>query len=159
MTKAAVAMLTKTLAIEAGPHGIRVNALAPGVILTNFSSHYFVNEDGTVDDDKLAAYKKNFGAMAPVGRVGAAEDVAWMILYLVSDPASFVTGQTLRPNGGVAMPWYAPRVGVAAPVYALATPKPARKRRRRSAMRADRAALAPQAPCTPPPGWADADAR
>lgn len=105
MTKAAVAMLTKTLAIEAGPHGIRVNALAPGVILTNFSSHYFVNEDGTVDDDKLAAYKKNFGAMAPVGRVGAAEDVGWMILYLVSEPASFVTGQILRPNGGVAMPW------------------------------------------------------
>jgi len=105
MTKAAVAMLTKTLAIEAGPHGIRVNALAPGVILTNFSSHYFSNPDGSVDEQRLADYKKNFGAMAPVGRVGSAEDVAWMILYLVSDAASFVTGQILRPNGGVAMPW------------------------------------------------------
>lgn len=105
MTKAAVAMLTKTLALEAGPHGIRVNALAPGVILTNFSSHYFSNDDGSIDDERLADYKKNFGAMAPVGRVGSAEDVAWMILYLVSDAASFVTGQILRPNGGVAMPW------------------------------------------------------
>jgi 3-oxoacyl-[acyl-carrier protein] reductase len=105
MTKAAVAMLTKTLALEAGPHGIRVNALAPGVILTNFSSHYFSNPDGSIDEQRLADYKKNFGAMAPVGRVGSAEDVAWMILYLVSDAASFVTGQILRPNGGVAMPW------------------------------------------------------
>ena len=49
MTKAAVAMLTKTLACEAGPLGIRVNALAPGVIHTNFSRHNFVDEDGNVD--------------------------------------------------------------------------------------------------------------
>jgi 3-oxoacyl-[acyl-carrier protein] reductase len=105
MSKAAVAMLTKTLAIEAGPHGIRVNALAPGVILTNFSRHYFDNPDGSIDEERLAAYKKDFGAMAPLGRVGTADDVAWMILYLVSDAASFVTGQILRPNGGVAMPW------------------------------------------------------
>jgi 3-oxoacyl-[acyl-carrier protein] reductase len=105
MTKAAVAMLTKTLAIEAGAHGIRVNALAPGVILTNFSRHHFANADGSIDDARLEAYKKNFGAMSPLGRVGAADDIAWAILYLVSDAASFVTGQILRPNGGVSMPW------------------------------------------------------
>jgi 3-oxoacyl-[acyl-carrier protein] reductase len=105
MTKAAVAMLTKTLAVEAGPHGIRVNALAPGVVLTNFSSHHFSNPDGTVDEERLAQYKQRFGAMAPVGRVGEAQDIAWAFLYLVSDAASFVTGQILRPNGGVAMPW------------------------------------------------------
>ena len=105
MTKAAVAMLTKTLAIEVGQHGIRVNALAPGIVLTNFSRQHFANPDGSVDEERLAAYKKNFGAMAPLGRVGEPEDVAWAILYLVSDEASFVTGQILRPNGGVAMPW------------------------------------------------------
>ena len=105
MTKAAVAMLTKTLATEVGQHGIRVNALAPGIVLTNFSRQHFANADGTVDEERLAAYKKNFGAMAPLGRVGEPEDVAWAILYLVSDEASFVTGQILRPNGGVAMPW------------------------------------------------------
>ncbi len=105
MTKAAVAMLTKTLAVEVGQHGIRVNALAPGIVLTNFSRHHFANPDGTVDEERLAAYKQNFGAMAPLGRVGEPEDVAWAILYLVSDAASFVTGQILRPNGGVAMPW------------------------------------------------------
>jgi 3-oxoacyl-[acyl-carrier protein] reductase len=105
MTKAAVAMLTKTLATEVGSRGIRVNALAPGVILTNFSRHHFANEDGSVDDERLAGYKKRFGGMAPLGRVGEAEDVARSFLYLVSDAASFVTGQIIRPNGGVAMPW------------------------------------------------------
>jgi 3-oxoacyl-[acyl-carrier protein] reductase len=105
MTKAAVAMLTKTLACEAGPLGIRVNALAPGVIHTNFSRHNFVDESGEVIPEKVEEYKKRFGAMAPLRRVGEAQDVANGILYLVSDNASFVTGQILRPNGGVAMPW------------------------------------------------------
>lgn len=105
MTKAAVAMLTKTLAWEAGPMGIRVNALAPGVIETNFSRHNFTDDEGNVDPEKLAGYRKRFGAMAPLKRVGEAQDVADTILYLVSERASFVTGQILRPNGGVAMPW------------------------------------------------------
>jgi 3-oxoacyl-[acyl-carrier protein] reductase len=105
MTKAAVAMLTKTAAVEAGPHGIRVNALAPGVIHTNFSRHNFVDEQGNVVPEKVDQYKKRFGAMAPLGRVGEAQDVADAILYLVSDAATFMTGQILRPNGGVAMPW------------------------------------------------------
>ena len=105
MTKAAVAMLTKTLAVEAGPKGIRVNALAPGVILTGFSRHNFVDDTGEVDEEKFQAYKKRFGAMAPLGRVGTPEDIANAILYLVSDAASFVTGQIIRPNGGVSMPW------------------------------------------------------
>jgi 3-oxoacyl-[acyl-carrier protein] reductase len=105
MTKAAVAMLTKTLAWEAGPLGIRANAVAPGVIETNFSRHNFVDESGEVDPEKLEAYRKRFGRMAPVGRVGEAQDVANTILYLVSDAASYMTGQILRPNGGQAMPW------------------------------------------------------
>jgi 3-oxoacyl-[acyl-carrier protein] reductase len=105
MTKAAVAMLTKTLACEAGPLGIRVNALAPGVIHTNFSRHNFVDEDGNEIPEKVEAYKKRFGAMAPLKRVGEAQDVADSILFLVSEGASFMTGQILRPNGGVAMPW------------------------------------------------------
>jgi 3-oxoacyl-[acyl-carrier protein] reductase len=105
MTKAAVAMLTKTLAWEAGPQGIRVNAIAPGVIETNFSRHNFVDEDGNVDPERLEKYRKRFGAMAPLKRVGSAQDVADSILFLVSDRASFMTGQILRPNGGTAMPW------------------------------------------------------
>ena len=105
MTKAAVAMLTKTLATEVGRNGIRVNAIAPGMILTNFSRHNFVDSDGNVVPEKLEQYHKRAGAMAPLGRAGEAEDVARTFLYLVSDAAAFVTGQIERPNGGVAMPW------------------------------------------------------
>jgi 3-oxoacyl-[acyl-carrier protein] reductase len=105
MTKAAVAMLTKTLATEVGRNGIRVNAIAPGMILTNFSRHNFIDADGNVVPEKLEQYHKRAGAMAPLGRAGEAEDVARTFLYLVSDAASFVTGQIERPNGGVSMPW------------------------------------------------------
>jgi 3-oxoacyl-[acyl-carrier protein] reductase len=105
MTKAAVAMLTKTLATEVGRHGIRVNAIAPGMILTNFSRHNFVDENGDVIPEKLEQYHKRAGAMAPLGRAGEAQDVANTFLYLVSEAAAFVTGQIERPNGGVAMPW------------------------------------------------------
>ena len=105
MTKAAVAMLTKTLATEVGRSGIRVNAIAPGMILTNFSRHNFTDENGEVVPEKLEQYHKRAGAMAPLGRAGEAEDVARSFLYLVSDAAAFVTGQIERPNGGVSMPW------------------------------------------------------
>ena len=87
MTKAAVAMLTKTLATEVGRHGIRVNAIAPGMILTNFSRHNFIDEKGNVIPEKLEQYHKRAGAMAPLGRAGEAEDVARSFLYLVSDAA------------------------------------------------------------------------
>jgi len=105
MTKAAVAMLTKTLATEVGRHGIRVNAIAPGMILTNFSRHNFVDDRGEVVPEKLDQYHKRASAMAPLGRAGEADDVARSFLYLVSDAAAFITGQIERPNGGVAMPW------------------------------------------------------
>jgi 3-oxoacyl-[acyl-carrier protein] reductase len=105
MTKSAVAMLTKTLATEVGPQGIRVNAIAPGMILTNFSRHNFVDADGNVVPERFEAYNKRSSAMAPLRRVGTPQDVANSFLYLVSEAASFVTGQIERPNGGVAMPW------------------------------------------------------
>ena len=105
MTKAAVAMLTKTLATEVGRSGIRVNAIAPGMILTNFSRHNFVDAEGNVIPEKLEQYHKRSSAMAPLGRAGEAEDVARTFLYLVSEAAAFVTGQIERPNGGVSMPW------------------------------------------------------
>jgi len=105
MAKAAVAQLTKVLATEAGRSGIRVNALAPGIIETNFSRQHFVDDEGEVDPERLEKYRTNFGRMAPLQRVGTAQDVANAILFLVSDAAGFVTGQIERPNGGVAMPW------------------------------------------------------
>ncbi len=90
MTKAAVAMLTKTLATEVGRNGIRVNAIAPGMILTNFSTHNFTDADGNVVPEKLEQYHKRASAMAPLGRAGEAEDVRAFV------PLSRVGGGRVR---------------------------------------------------------------
>jgi 3-oxoacyl-[acyl-carrier protein] reductase len=105
MTKAAVGQLTKTIAAEGAAHGIRANAIAPGIILSNFSRAHFVDESGEVDPARFEAYIEWAGTLSPMARVGTPAEVAWMILYLVSDAASFVTGQIMRPNGGSSMPW------------------------------------------------------
>lgn len=95
--KAAVVQLTKTLANEVGRHGIRVNAVAPGWIRTSMTDRH---EAGA-----QAQTESLMARMSPLGRVGEPEDVAHTVLYLASDASSFTTGQILRPNGGVAMPW------------------------------------------------------
>ncbi|MFI7409846.1 SDR family NAD(P)-dependent oxidoreductase [Streptomyces sp. NPDC049627] len=94
--KAAVVQLTKTLANEIGRYGIRVNAVAPGWIRTPMTDRH--GEAQTRTETFMAR-------MSPLGRVGEAEDVAHTVLFLASDASSFTTGQILRPNGGVAMPW------------------------------------------------------
>src|SRR3954451_5730203 len=105
MTEGAVGGLAKTRATAGGRHGIRVNAIAPGMILTNFSRHNFVDAEGNVVPERFESYNKRSSAMAPLRRVGDPQDVANAFFYLVSGAASFVTGQIERPNGGVAMPW------------------------------------------------------
>ncbi|MCX5151301.1 SDR family oxidoreductase [Streptomyces sp. NBC_00320] len=95
--KAAVVQLTKTLATEAGPHGIRVNAVAPGWIRTPMTGRH----SPEVQEQTEAAMVR----MSPLRRVGEPEDIAQAVLYLASDASSFITGQILRPNGGVSMPW------------------------------------------------------
>lgn len=97
VAKAAVVQLTKTLATEMGPHGIRVNAVAPGWIRTPMTDRH---------DSAAQTQTEAFMArMSPLGRVGEPEDIAHAVLHLASDASSFTTGQILRPNGGVAMPW------------------------------------------------------
>ncbi|MFJ8939676.1 SDR family NAD(P)-dependent oxidoreductase [Streptomyces sp. NPDC102365] len=95
--KAAVVQLTKTLATEMGPHGIRVNAVAPGWIRTPMTDRH--------DDEAQARTEGFMSRMSPLGRVGEPEDIAHAVLHLASDASAFTTGQILRPNGGVAMPW------------------------------------------------------
>ena len=85
-TKGAVIALTKALAKELGPSGIRVNCVAPGVICTDMCAN--------VDPEIMAQMAEE----APVGRNGTPEDVAKAILYL--SEANFVTGQVLPVNGG-----------------------------------------------------------
>ncbi|MGW0757862.1 SDR family NAD(P)-dependent oxidoreductase [Streptomyces sp. NPDC002814] len=95
--KAAVVQLTKTLATEVGRHGIRVNAVAPGWIRTPMTDRH--------DSEAQARTESLMARRSPLGRVGEPEDVAHTVLHLASDASAFTTGQILRPNGGVAMPW------------------------------------------------------
>ncbi|MEV8021280.1 SDR family NAD(P)-dependent oxidoreductase [Streptomyces sp. NPDC086554] len=95
--KAAVVQLTKTLATEVGPHGIRVNAVAPGWIRTPMTDRH--DTEAQVHTEGIMV------RMSPLGRVGEPEDIAHAVLHLASDASAFTTGQILRPNGGVAMPW------------------------------------------------------
>jgi NAD(P)-dependent dehydrogenase (short-subunit alcohol dehydrogenase family) len=90
MTKAALVSMTKTLALELGREGIRVNAIAPGLIETRFSSVL-------VGDDRL---REPFVSRTAAGRVGQPEDVAGAAVFLASDAAAYVTGQTMVVDGG-----------------------------------------------------------
>lgn len=101
--KSAVVGLTRTLALELGPKGIRVNALAPGATLTNFSARYFTDADGTVDQQRRQQWLTTMAAKSPLNRVGEPQDQALQVLYLVSDAGRFVTGQLVRVNGGWSM--------------------------------------------------------
>jgi 3-oxoacyl-[acyl-carrier protein] reductase len=103
MTKAGVIHLTKTAATEFAPAGVRANAVAPGFIDTPMTQRVFTAEDGTVDEDLRAAVHADRGGAAPLGIVGEPVDIAWAMLYLASDASRFMTGQVLRPNGGVYM--------------------------------------------------------
>ena len=104
MSKAGVVQLTRTLAYELGPVGVRVNAVAPGFVLTPHSSRHFTDAAGAIDEAKREAFLERFRNVSPLGAIGVPEDVAHAIVYLAADASRFVTGQILRPNGGQAMP-------------------------------------------------------
>ncbi len=99
LTKAAVNMLTRTLALELAPHGVRVNAIAPGFIDTPLIQYRY----GT-DMAAKEALLADRAAAIPLRRVGVPADIAYAMLYLASDASSFMTGQIIRPNGGWVMP-------------------------------------------------------
>ncbi len=100
MTKSAVAFLSMTLAAEAGPDGIRVNAIAPGSTLTNFGAYR--QSAGPEADAEHAARMRD---MTPLGRQGEAMDQALLILYLVAPASSWATGNLWRVNGGQTRTW------------------------------------------------------
>lgn len=104
MTKAAVNMLTRTLAHEVGPSGVRVNAVAPGFIDTPMVAYRFATADGDVDEARKQEVFAARAAVTVLKRIGQPIDIALAMLYLASDASSFMTGQILRPNGGMAMP-------------------------------------------------------
>jgi 3-oxoacyl-[acyl-carrier protein] reductase len=104
-TKAAVAMLTMTAALEAGQHGIRVNAIAPGATLTPFTTWRLHRPDGTLDQDAYDRFVEQSKEQSPLRMLGEPIDQALLIHYLVSDAARFATGNIFRVNGGQTMAW------------------------------------------------------
>ena len=90
-SKAAVSMLTKTLAQEAAPHGVRVLAVAPGAIKTP------INRSVWSDPQSM----KDLLAKIPLQRIGEPEEIARMVVVLVSEAASYVTGRTIFVDGGM----------------------------------------------------------
>jgi len=90
--KAGILGLTRAMARELGPKGVRANAITPGLIMTDFSR-------GQNSDENKLELAKSF----PLNRVGRPEDIAGACLYLASDLSSFMTGATLDVNGGAYM--------------------------------------------------------
>jgi 3-oxoacyl-[acyl-carrier protein] reductase len=105
ISKAGVVQLTRALAHELGPRGIRVNVLAPGAIRTALTERHWTATDGTVNERKRTEVLGNLRAMSPLGVLGEPDDVAHAVCYLAGPASRFVTGQILRTNGGAAMPW------------------------------------------------------
>lgn len=91
--KAGVIGLTRSLAREFGTKGVRINAVAPGFVITEMTADLAASEEG----------KRRLADM-PIGRFGQAHEVAEAVLFLLSDRASLFLGQTLNPNGGGYMP-------------------------------------------------------
>ncbi|MCF1435124.1 SDR family oxidoreductase [Agrobacterium vitis] len=88
-SKGGVEQFTKVAAVELGPHGIRVNCVAPGAIATERTY------------EEAPDYGEVWGKVTPLRRVGIPQDIAGPVLYLASDAAGFVTGQTLWVDGGL----------------------------------------------------------
>jgi NAD(P)-dependent dehydrogenase (short-subunit alcohol dehydrogenase family) len=91
-TKFAVEGLTKTAALELAKQNIRVNAVAPGAIVTEMIDRFAGGEDSDT--------RKYLAGLHPIGRLGRGEEVAAAVLYLASDAASFTTGTSLPVDGG-----------------------------------------------------------
>ncbi len=99
-SKAGVALLTHSLALEVAPHGIRVNTIAPGNMDTEMHRadlRVLAELRGTTMEEELERVRVTI----PLGRHGTGQDVAGAVAWLASDDAAYVTGQTIGVNGGV----------------------------------------------------------
>jgi NAD(P)-dependent dehydrogenase (short-subunit alcohol dehydrogenase family) len=95
MSKAGIAHMTRGLALEWGPSGVRVNGIAPGFVLTDLTQKLW-------SDEKMQAWGK---ANTPQRRLGVPEDMVGTAIFLASPAASFMTGQTLYVDGGYTAGW------------------------------------------------------
>ncbi|MCO0861207.1 MULTISPECIES: SDR family oxidoreductase [Staphylococcus] len=95
--KGAVINFTKSIAIEYGRENIRANAIAPGTIETPLVD----NLAGTAQDEAGQTFRENQKWVTPLGRLGTPDEVGKLVTFLASDDSSFITGETIRIDGGV----------------------------------------------------------
>jgi NAD(P)-dependent dehydrogenase (short-subunit alcohol dehydrogenase family) len=94
-SKAAIVHISRSMALELGPQGVTVNAIAPGSIMSEGTRALFYGADG-----KFAAKTAEFLQHVPAARPGSAEEIAEAVLFLVSPGAGYITGQVLAVDGG-----------------------------------------------------------
>ena len=94
VSKAGVDQLTRCAALEMAPHGVRVNAVNPGVVVTNLHRRSGMNEDN------YSRFLERSKETHPLGRPGEAEEIADLIWFLASDRAGWITGETISIDGG-----------------------------------------------------------
>ena len=94
VSKAAVDQLTRCAALELAAKGVRVNAVNPGVVITE------IHKRGGMSDDAYAAFLERSKQTHPIGRVGEPSEIAELVFYLASDRATWITGATYSIDGG-----------------------------------------------------------
>ncbi|HKY43180.1 MAG TPA: glucose 1-dehydrogenase [Pyrinomonadaceae bacterium] len=94
VSKAALDQLTRCSSLELAAKGVRVNAVNPGVVVTE------IHKRGGMNDDAYAAFLEHSKTTHPIGRTGRPEEIASLVLYLASDQASWITGATYSIDGG-----------------------------------------------------------
>lgn len=94
MTKAALSAYARTAALELAPKGIRCNIVAPGMVKTPL-----IEPTGDLTAEQLALDESKY----PMGRYGKPQDIAWAIIYLLSDASCWMTGSTLKIDGGISL--------------------------------------------------------
>jgi NAD(P)-dependent dehydrogenase (short-subunit alcohol dehydrogenase family) len=94
VSKSAIDQLTRCAALELAPRGVRVNAVNPGVVISN------LHRRGGMDEEKYAAFLEHSKTTHPIGRPGEPHEIADLIYFLASPNAAWVTGETISIDGG-----------------------------------------------------------